>query len=58
VLISQMLELNKKVQEVNLDHEKTLLSGRLMWRMRRLINLVYEWLGLTVSVHFSIATQE
>ncbi|MDP2796528.1 MAG: hypothetical protein Q8N94_03350 [Methanoregula sp.] len=46
-LISQMLELNKKLQDATLDHEKTLLSRQVEVADAAIDTLVYELYELT-----------
>jgi hypothetical protein len=46
-LVMQMLELNKKLQDVSLDHEKTLLSRQVEAADAAIDKLVYELYGLT-----------
>ncbi len=46
-LVSQMLELNKKLQDATLDHEKTLLSRQIEAADGAIDKLVYELYGLT-----------
>ena len=46
-LVSQMLELNKKLQDVSFDHEKTLLSRQVEAADAAIDKLVYELYGLT-----------
>ena len=43
----QMLELNKKLQDATLDHEKTLLSRQIEVTDAAIDKLVYELYGLT-----------
>ena len=47
VLVTQMLELNKKLQDATLDHEKTLLSRQVEAADGAIDKLVYELYGLT-----------
>ncbi len=46
-LVTQMLELNKKLQDAKLDHEKTLLSRQVEAADGAIDKLVYELYGLT-----------
>ena len=46
-LVTQMLELNKKVQDASLDHEKELLSRQVEATDASIDKLVYELYGLT-----------
>jgi len=46
-LVTQMLDLNKKLQEVKLEHEKTLLSRQIEATDAAIDKLVYELYGLT-----------
>jgi hypothetical protein len=46
-LVTQMLELNKKLQDARLDHEKTLLQRQIETTDGAIDNLVYELYGLT-----------
>ncbi|MDP2796522.1 MAG: TaqI-like C-terminal specificity domain-containing protein, partial [Methanoregula sp.] len=46
-LVTQMLELNKKLQDATLDHEKTLLSRQVEAADAAIDALVYELYGLT-----------
>jgi hypothetical protein len=46
-LVTQMLELNKKLQDATLDHEKTLLQRQVEAADGAIDNLVYELYGLT-----------
>jgi len=46
-LVTQMLELNKKLQDASLDHEKTLLSRQVEAADGAIDKLVYELYGLT-----------
>ena len=46
-LVTQMLELNKKLQDASLDHEKTLLSRQVEAADGGIDTLVYELCGLT-----------
>ncbi len=46
-LFTQMLELNKKLQDATLDHEKTLLSRQVEAADGAIDKLVYELYGLT-----------
>jgi len=46
-LVTQMLELNKKLQDATLDHEKTLLSRQVEAADGAIDKLVYELYGLT-----------
>ena len=46
-LVTQMLELNKKLQDATLDHEKTLLSRQVEATDAAIDKLVYELYGLT-----------
>ncbi|MDO8871317.1 MAG: N-6 DNA methylase [Methanoregula sp.] len=46
-LVTQMLELNKKLQDATLDHEKTLLSRQVEATDAAIDKLVYDLYGLT-----------
>jgi len=46
-LVTQMLELNKKLQDATLEHEKTLLSRQVEAADGAIDKLVYELYGLT-----------
>ncbi len=46
-LVAQMLELNKRLQDANLEHEKTLLSRQVEAADGAIDALVYELYGLT-----------
>jgi hypothetical protein len=46
-LVSQMLELNKKLQDAKLEHEKTVLSRQIEATDTAIDKLVYELYGLT-----------
>ena len=46
-LVTQMLQLNKKLQDAKLDHEKTLLSRQIEATDAAIDTLVYELYGLT-----------
>ena len=46
-LVTQMLELNKKLQDASLDHEWTLLSRQVEAADGAIDTLVYELYGLT-----------
>jgi len=46
-LITQMLELNKKLQDLKLEHEKTVLSRQIETTDAAIDKLVYELYGLT-----------
>ena len=46
-LVTQMLDLNKKVQDARLEQEKTLLSRQIEATDVAIDNLVYELYGLT-----------
>ena len=46
-LVAQMLELNKKLQDASLDHEKTLLSRQVEAADGAIDKQVYELYGLT-----------
>ena len=46
-LVTQMLDLNKKLQDAKLDHEKTLLSRQVEATDASIDTLVYELYGLT-----------
>jgi hypothetical protein len=46
-LVTQMLDLNKKVQDAPLDHEKTLLQRQIEATDAAIDKLVYELYGLT-----------
>ena len=46
-LVTQMLELNKKLQDATLDHEKTLLSRQIEATDAAIDTLVYDLYGLT-----------
>jgi hypothetical protein len=46
-LVSQMLDLNKKVQGTSLDHEKTMLQRQIGAADSSIDALVYELYGLT-----------
>ena len=48
-LVTQMLELNKKLQDASLDHEKTLLSRQVEAADGAIDKLVYELYGLTAE---------
>ncbi len=48
-LVTQMLELNKKLQDATLDHEKTLLSRQVEAADGAIDKLVYELYGLTAE---------
>jgi hypothetical protein len=48
-LVSQMLELNKKLQDATLEHEKTLLLRQDEAADGAIDALVYELYGLTVE---------
>ena len=49
VLVTQMLELNKKLQDATLDHEKTRLSRQVEAADGAIDKLVYELYGLTAE---------
>jgi len=46
-LVTQMLALNKKLQDASLDHEKELLSRQVEATDASIDKLVYELYGLT-----------
>ena len=46
-LVSQMLDLHKRVQETTLEHEKALIQRQIEATDREIDNLVYELYGLT-----------
>jgi hypothetical protein len=46
-LVTQMLDLNKKMQDARLDQEKTLLSRQIETADAAIDKLVYELYGLT-----------
>jgi len=46
-LVTQMLELNKKLQDAKLEHEKTLLQRQIEATDAAIDKLVYELYGLT-----------
>ncbi|MDO8871305.1 MAG: hypothetical protein Q7V05_01040 [Methanoregula sp.] len=46
-LVTQMLDLNKRLQDATLDHEKTLLSRQVEVTDKVIDTLVYELYGLT-----------
>ena len=46
-LVTQMLDLNKQVQDAKLEHEKTLLSRQIEATDAAIDALVYELYGLT-----------
>jgi hypothetical protein len=46
-LVTQMLDLNKKVQDARLEQEKTLLSRQIEATDAAIDTLVYELYGLT-----------
>ena len=46
-LVTQMLDLNKKLQDATLDHEKTLLQRQIEATDAAIDKLVYELYGLT-----------
>jgi type I restriction-modification system DNA methylase subunit len=46
-LVTQMLDLNKKLPDVRLDHEKKMLQGQIDTTDRQIDTLVYELYGLT-----------
>ena len=46
-LVTQMLELNKRLQDASLDHGKTLLSRQVEAADAAIDKLVYELYGLT-----------
>ena len=46
-LVTQMLDLNKRVQDATLDHEKTLLQRQIDATDEAIDKLVYELYGLT-----------
>ena len=46
-LVTQMLDLNKKVQDARLEQEKTLLSRQIEATNAAIDKLVYELYGLT-----------
>jgi hypothetical protein len=46
-MIMQILDLNKKLQDASLDHEKTLLSRQVEATDAAIDKLVYELYGLT-----------
>jgi len=48
-LVTQMLELNKRLQGATLDHEKTLLSRQVEAADGAIDRLVYELYGLTAE---------
>ncbi len=48
-LVSQMLNLNKKLQDATLDHEKTLLTRQVEAADGAIDALVYELYGLTAE---------
>jgi hypothetical protein len=47
--VTQILELNKKLQDATLDHEKTLLSRQVEAADGTIDKLVYELYGLTTE---------
>jgi len=46
-LVTQMLDLNKKVQDAPLDHEKTLLRWQIEAKDAAIDKLVYDLYGMT-----------
>ncbi|MDD5143648.1 hypothetical protein [Methanoregula sp.] len=46
-LVTQMLDLNKKLQDARVDHEKTLLQRQIEATDAAIDKLVYELYGLT-----------
>jgi hypothetical protein len=48
-LVTQMLDLNKRLQDATLDHEKTLLSRQIEAADAAIDKLVYELYGLTAE---------
>jgi hypothetical protein len=46
-LVTQMLDLNKKLPDVRLDHEKKMIQGQIDATDRQIDTLVYELYGLT-----------
>jgi len=46
-LVTQMLDLNKRLQDASLDHEKTLLQRQIEATDTAIDKLVYELYGLT-----------
>ena len=46
-MVTQMLDLNKKLQDAKLEHEKTLLSRQIEATDASIEKLVYELYGLT-----------
>jgi hypothetical protein len=48
-LVTQMLDLNKRLQAANLEHEKTLLSRQVEAMDAAIDKLVYELYGLTAE---------
>ncbi|MDD1703320.1 MAG: hypothetical protein LUQ31_10115 [Methanoregula sp.] len=46
-LVTQMLELNNKLQDASLDHDKTLLQRQIEATNASIDKLVYELYGLT-----------
>jgi hypothetical protein len=46
-LVTQMLDLNRRLQDANLEHEKTLLSRQVEATDASIDTLVYELYGLT-----------
>jgi hypothetical protein len=46
-LVTQMLDLNKRLQDAKLEHEKTLLSRQVDTTDASIDKLVYELYGLT-----------
>jgi len=48
-LVTQMLDLNKKLQDARLEQEKTMLSRQIEATDNQINTLVYEMYGLTVE---------
>jgi hypothetical protein len=46
-LVTQMLDLNKRLQDASLDHDKTLLQRQIEATDMAIDKLVYELYGLT-----------
>jgi hypothetical protein len=49
-LVTQMLDLNKKLQDASLDHEKTLLSRQVEAADGAIDKLVYELTGQEIAI--------
>jgi len=53
-LVSQMLDLNKKLQDAKLEHEKTLLQRQIEATDVAIDKLVYEIYGLTAEEEIKV----